>query len=96
MNNRLNDLHNAVANYALEHSIAEIPQNYYEKIAYTWQDLNKIGHDLDKYQAAATLLYAAVIDGMVHQSQMTPQGYRAIKWAEGYMRKLDEMPALYN
>jgi len=96
MNKELNELHNAVANYALEHSIDEIPQNYYEKIASTWRDLNTKGHDLDKYQAAATLLYAAVIDGMVHQSQMTPQGYRAIKWAEGYLRKLDSMPAQYN
>ncbi len=93
MNTKLTELQNAVANYALEHSIAEIPHNYYEKMANTWHDLNTKGHELDKYQAAATLLYAAVIDGLVHQSQMTPQGYKAIKWAEGYLRKLDTLPA---
>lgn len=96
MSKELRELHTAVANYALEHSIAEIPTNYFEKMAFTWRDLNTKGHDLDKYQAAATLLYAAVIDGMVHRSQMTPQGYRAVKWAEGYLRKLDAMPARYN
>jgi len=96
MSKELKELHTAVANYALDHSIAEIPKNYYEKMASTWLDLNMKGHDLDKYQAAAALLYAAVVDGMVHRSQMTPQGYRAIKWAERYLRKLDSMPAHYN
>lgn len=88
MSNELTDLHNTIANYALEHSINEIPLHYYEKMATTWKDMNLNGHEWDKYKAAAALLYTAVVDGIVHQSQMTPQGYRALNWAEQYLNRI--------
>ena len=93
MSNELTDLHNTIANYALEHSINEIPQRYYEKMVKTWVDMNLNGHDWDKSKAAAALLYAAVIDGFIHQSQITPQGYRALDWAERYLDKIDATAA---
>lgn len=89
MNKELRELHDVIASYALEHSIAEIPQRYFERIAKTWQDMNQNGHDWDKSKAAAALLHTAVIDGIVHQSQMTPQGYRALDWAENFQKKFD-------
>ena len=89
MSNELTDLHDTIANYALEHSIKEIPQGYYEKMAKTWKDMKLNGHDWDKSKAAAALLYAAVVDGIIHQSQITPQGYRALDWAERYLEKID-------
>ena len=82
MSKELKELREAVSIYALEHSIDEIPQHYYEKIVKVWQDRNLNGHDWDQYKAAAALIYAAAVDGIVHQSQMTPQGYRAMNWAQ--------------
>jgi len=87
MSKMLRELHNAIAGYALEHSVNDIPQRYFERIEKTWQDMNLNGHDWDKSKAAAALLYTAVIDGIVHQSQMTPQGYRALDWAESFHKK---------
>lgn len=83
------ELRDAVSIYALENSINEIPQHYYEKIVKIWQDMNLNGHDWDQYKAAAVLLYAAAVDGIVHQSQMTPQGYRAMNWASRSQIKLE-------
>jgi len=93
MSKELRELHDAIASYALEHSINEIPQRYFERIEKTWHDMNLNGHDWDKSKAAAALLHAAVIDGIVHQSQMTPQGYRALDWAENFQKKLDTATA---
>lgn len=93
MSKELKELREAVSIYALEHSINEIPQHYYEKIVKLWQDVNLNGHDWDKSKAAAALLYAAVVDGIIHQSQMTPQGYRAINWAEHSNLKIGAMTA---
>ena len=89
MSKQLRELHNTIADYALEHSINEIPQRYFERIEKTWQDMNLNGHDWDKSKAAAALLYTAVVDGIVHQSQMTPQGYRALDWAEDFQKELE-------
>ena len=91
MSKELRELRDAVANYALEHSINEIPQRYFDRMVKTWHDMNQKGHDWDKSKAAAVLLYAVVVDGIVHQSQMTPQGYKALNWAERFQQKLDEM-----
>ncbi len=89
MSKQLRELHDAIANYALEHSVAEIPQRYFERIEKTWHDMNLSGHDWDKSKAAAALLYTAVVDGIVHQSQMTPQGYRALDWAEDFQKSFE-------
>jgi hypothetical protein len=89
MSKELRELHDVIASYALEHSISEIPHRYFERIEKTWLDMNLKGYDWDKSKAAAALLYTAVLDGVVHQSQMTPQGYRALNWAESFQKKLD-------
>ncbi len=93
MSKELRELHEAIKGYALEHSINEIPQLYYEKIISTWYDMNKNGHDWDKFKAAAALLYVAVTDGTVHLSQMTPQGYKALDWAEKFHKTQDAVAA---
>jgi len=87
MSKELTELRDAIANYALEHSINEIPQRYFERIEKTWHDMNQNGHDWDKFKAAAALLYVAVLDGTVHRSQVTPQGYKALNWAEHFQQK---------
>ena len=89
MSKEIRLLHDSIAKYALEHSVNEIPAHYYEETAATWQDMNNQGFDWDHTKAAAALLYASVTDGIVHQSQMTPQGYRAIYWAERFLQKLE-------
>lgn len=88
MSNELTELRSAIAIYALEHSIDGIPHVYFEKMVKTWREMNAKGHDWDKSKAAAALLYTAVVDGIVHRSQMTPQGYRALNWAEQYLQKV--------
>jgi len=89
MSREIRLLHESIANYALEHSINEIPQHYFEKSAVTWQDMNNQGYNWDQSKAAAALLHASVTDGIVHQSQMTPQGYRAMDWAERFLQKVE-------
>lgn len=84
----LSHLEAAVRNFALEHSINEIPRSYYETAMNTWGEMNKQNHNWDNRMAAAALMYAAVVDGFVHRSQMTPSGYRAYNWAEAFMHKL--------
>lgn len=91
MSEEIRLLQNSIASYALEHSINEIPQHYFEKTAITWQDMNDKGYNWDQTKAAATLLYASVIDGIIHKSQMTPQGYRAIDWAERFLQKFENL-----
>jgi hypothetical protein len=93
MSKELRELHDAIAGYALEHSVNEIPPRYFERIERTWHDMNQNGHDWDKSKAAAALLYTAVIDGVVHQSQMTPQGYKALNWAKSFQKNFNEMAA---
>ncbi len=89
MSSELSELRDAIAKLALEHSIDEIPQLYFEKMVQTWQEMNSKGYGWELSNAAAALLHSAVVDGIVHMSQMTPQGYRALNWAETYMKKLD-------
>lgn len=55
--------------------------------------MNLDDHDWDQSKAAAALLYVAVVDGIVHQSQMTPQGYRAMSWAEHFLERLEAAAA---
>lgn len=93
MSKELRELREAIANYALEHSIDEIPQHYFEKIIKVWQHMNQNGHDWDQSKAAAALLYAAATNGIIHHSQMTPQGYRAMNWAERSRLKFDTVTA---
>jgi len=93
MNTKLAELQDSIASYALEHSINEIPRHYYEDILKTWAQMDLEGYNWDKSKAAAALLYVAVLDGIVHMSQLTPRGYRAINWAENFMQKLDAVAA---
>lgn len=37
----------------------------------------------------------AAIGGIVHHSQMTPQGYRALNWAERFLQKIDAMTTYF-
>ena len=84
----LDHLQSTVRKFALEHSIDEIPRSYYEAIMETWHEMNLLNYNWDHRMAAAALIYAAVVDGFVHPSQMTPEGYRAFDSAEIYMHKL--------
>ena len=93
MSRELRELKDTIASYALEHSIGEIPQPYFEKIVKTWREMNHRGHDWDKTKAAAALLYAAVSNGIVHRSQMTPRGYKALNWAVEFHKKLEAAAA---
>ncbi len=89
MSKALRELHETIAKYALEHSVNEIPPLYFDNMVKTWQDMNINGHDWDKSKAGAALLHAAVTSSIVHMSQLTPQGYKALFWAEGFHKKLD-------
>jgi len=95
MSRELTELRDAIAKLALEHSIDEIPQRYFEKMVQTWREMNSKGYGWELSNAAAALLHTAVVDGIVHMSQMTPQGYRALSWAEDYMKKLDGRAAAF-
>ena len=85
MSSELTDLQDAIAHLALEHSVRQIPQAYIEKMIETWHEMNTKGHDWDKSNAAA-LLHTCVTAGIIHISQLTPQGYRALNWAEQFMK----------
>ncbi len=90
MRHNITELRDAIAGYVLEYSINEIPLHYYETINTTWGIMNTEGYDWDRYNAAAALLYAAVIDGFVHDGQITSQGYNAIAWAEQFLQGHDK------
>ena len=93
MNKELAAVRKVIASYALVHCANEIPESYYEAMIKTWRDMNLQGYNWNQDNAAAALLFAAVIDGIVHISQLTPKGYKAIVWAENYMRNLDAKAA---
>jgi len=94
MSNNVTELREAIASYALEHSLNEIPLDYYETIAVTWSSMNSEGYRWGSKNAAAVLLYAAVIDGFVHDKQITSQGRNAINWAEQFLQELDKTQAV--
>jgi len=94
MSNNVIELREAIASYVLEYSLNEIPLDYYEAIADTWRSMNSEGYSWDSKNAAAVLLYAAVIDGFVHDKQITSQGRNAINWAEQFLQKLDKNQAV--
>ena len=93
MNKELAAIRKVIANYALVHCANEIPAPYYEAMIKTWQDMNRQNYNWNQDNAAAALLFAAVIDGIIHISQLTPKGYKAIDWAESFMRSLDAKAA---
>ena len=93
MNNTITELRESISHYALAHSINEIPVDYYETMLDAWNNINTQGYDWDSDNAAAALLYAAVIDGIIHDSQITTQGYNALNWAEQYLQQLDKLQA---
>jgi hypothetical protein len=86
MSSELNDLHDAIAQLALEYSIKQIPRAYFEKMIETWHGMNAKGHNWDQSNAAAALLHTCVTAGIIHMSQLTPQGYRALNWAQQFMK----------
>jgi hypothetical protein len=86
MSSELNDLHDAIAQLALEYSIKQIPRAYFEKMIETWHGMNAKGHDWHQSNAAAALLHTCVTAGIIHMSQLTPQGYRALSWAQQFMK----------
>ena len=86
MSRELTDLQESIACLALEHSVKQIPEAYYEKMVATWRNMNAKGHDWSKSNAAACLLHACVTAGIIHMSQLTPKGYHALSWAEQFMK----------
>jgi hypothetical protein len=86
MSSELNDLHDAIAQLALEYSIKQIPRVYFEKMIENWHGMNAKGHNWDQSNAAAALLHTCVTAGIIHMSQLTPQGYRALSWAQQFMK----------
>jgi len=92
-NKKLTAIQKVIAIYALVHRANEIPDTYYETMVITWHDMNHQGYNWNQDNAAAALLLAAVIDGIIHISQLTPSGYKAIDWAEDFMRSLDAKAA---
>ncbi len=93
MHSKISAVQDVIAKFALVHCANEIPTSYYEAILKTWNNMNHQGYNWNHDNAAAALLFAAVIDGIVHISQLTPRGYRAIDWAENFMRDLDAKAA---
>ena len=93
MNQELSTVRLVIAEYALVHFANEIPESYYEAMIKTWHEMNRQGYNWNQNNAAAALLFAAVIDSIVHISQLTPKGYKAIDWAENFMRTLDAQAA---
>ena len=89
MSNTITELRNALTDYTLEHGANEIPYDYYETIVETWKNMNAQGYNWDRNNAAAALLYASIIDGIVQDNQITTQGYNAINWAEHFLDKID-------
>jgi len=93
VNQKSTAIQKVIAIYALVHYGNEIPDSYYQTMITTWRDMNNQGYNWNQDNAAAALLFAAVIDGIVHISQLTPKGYKAIDWAQDFMRSLDAKAA---
>jgi hypothetical protein len=93
INQKLSAIQKVITIYALVHFGNEIPDSYYQAMINTWHDMDRQGYKWNQDNAAAALLFVAVIDGIVHISQLTPKGYKAIDWAEDFMRSLDTKAA---
>ena len=95
MSSELSDLHDAIANLALEHSVKQIPRAYFEKMIKTRHGMTSKGHGWDQSNAAAALLHTCITAGIIHISQLTPQGYRALNWAEQFMKGKNKQTPLH-
>jgi hypothetical protein len=90
MRHKITELHNTLHTYVLIQCIDEIPQQYFEKAASHWTEMIQNGHEWDRYKAAALLLDTSVKDGYINESQITPNGYKAIAWAQDTLKNLGE------
>lgn len=80
MRQKITELHNTLHSFVLTHSIDKIPQQYFEKATSHWTEMIQNGCEWDRYKAAALLLDASVKGGYIRESQITPNGQKAIAW----------------
>lgn len=59
-----------------------IPDSYYRAVVKTAIRKNKEEQHWDVQHVAAVLLHAAFNGGYAHPSQLTPEGLKALDWAE--------------
>jgi len=90
MRHKITELQNTLHIFVLAHCIGQIPQQHFENAASHWTEMIQNGHKWDRYKAAALLLDASVKNGYIHESQITPDGYKAIDWAQDTLKNLGE------
>ena len=84
-------LRSAVANYAYKHGVDSIPYAYYDRMVATWSSMNNHDRKWNRFKAAAALLCIAHRDGYIHETQITPDGLKAMGWAEHFQQKSDAL-----
>ena len=89
MRQKITQLRNTMHTFVLGHSIDEIPEHCYENAASHWTKMIEKGHEWDRYKAAAKLLDASVNGGYINESQLTPNGNKAIAWAKNTIKTAD-------
>jgi hypothetical protein len=85
-------LRSAVAGLTFKHGVDAIPYDYYDRMMITWQGMNNYGQQWDRYKAAAALLFTAHMDGYIHETQITPDGHKAMAWADHFLQETDVLP----
>ena len=90
MRQKITELHNTLHSFVLTHCIDKIPQQYYERAMSHWTKMIQKGCDWDRYKAAALLLDVSVKDGYIRESEITPNGHKAIAWVKDTMKKSEK------
>ena len=90
MRQKITELHNTLHSFVLTHCIDKIPQQYFEEATSQWTEMIKNGHDWDRYKAAALLLASCVKDGYIGESEITPNGHKAMAWVQDTMNTSED------
>ncbi len=88
-------LRSVVESYAYKHGVDAIPYEYYDRMVDAWNCINDYGRENlkgDRYKVAAAVLFAAHMDGYIHEAQITPKGLQAMKCAGKFLQETDIMP----
>jgi hypothetical protein len=85
-------LRSAVESLTYKHGVDAIPYDYYDRMVITWNGMNAYGQKWDQYKAAAALLFEAHNDGYIHETQITPEGLKAMDQANRLLQGINNLP----
>ena len=83
------ELHQALSRYINVEIHEEIPIDYYRRVIKACFRANNKGLSWDIQQSAAILVYLAFNEGIIHPSQLSADGLKALDWAEKFLQQIN-------